>query len=150
MKRMMLFLLAIVLLFAAVAQAEIDTLPDGEYQAVFRTDSSMFRVSEALNNRGTLTVRDGAMTIHISLNSKKILNLFPGTAEEATQENAALLMPTEDEVTYSDGYTETVYGFDVPVPYLDREFDLALIGTKGKWYDHRVSVTDPQPKDGAE
>ena len=46
-------------------------------------------------------------------------------------------------MTYSDGETEEVYGFDVPVPYLDEEFDCALIGTKGKWYDHKVKVTDP-------
>ena len=31
---------------------------------------------------------------------------------------------------------------DIPVPYLDKEFDLALIGTKGTWYDHKVSVSD--------
>ena len=56
-------------------------------------------------------------------------------------------MPTEDEVTYEDGYTETVYGFDVPVPFLDREFDLALIGTKVKWYDHKVSLSELLPLD---
>ena len=33
----------------------------------------------------------------------------------------------------------------MPVPYLDEEFDVALIGKKGKWYDHKVSVSDPQP-----
>ena len=49
-----------------------------------------------------------------------------------------------DEVTYSDGMTETVNGFDVPVPVLDTEFDLALIGTKGKWYDHKVIVSSPE------
>ena len=26
---------------------------------------------------------------------------------------------------------------------LGEEFDLALIGTKGKWYDHKVSVSNP-------
>ena len=41
--------------------------------------------------------------------------------------------------------TETVYGFNIPVPYLDQEFDLALIGKKGKWYDHKVSVSNPEP-----
>ena len=41
--------------------------------------------------------------------------------------------------------TEKVYGFDVPVPALEKEFDLALIGTKGKWYDHKVSVSNPVP-----
>ena len=52
-------------------------------------------------------------------------------------------MPTTDTVTYSDGFTDEVYGFDVPVPALDEEFDLALLGTKGNWYDHKVVVSDP-------
>ena len=52
-------------------------------------------------------------------------------------------LQSEDTVTYSDGTTEEVNGFDVPVPALDEEFDLALIGTKGKWYDHKVSVSNP-------
>lgn len=50
-----------------------------------------------------------------------------------------------DTVTYSDGMSEEVNGFNVPVPVLDEEFDLALLGKKGKWYDHKVSVTNPQP-----
>lgn len=29
-------------------------------------------------------------------------------------------------------------------PALDEEFDLALIGTKGKWYDHKVRVSNPE------
>lgn len=118
-------------------------LPDGVYTAEFSTDSSMFHVSEACDGKGTLTVKDGVMTIHISLGSKKILNLYPGLAEDAAKEGAVLLEPTTDTVTYSDGMTEEVYGFDVPVPVIGEEFDLALIGTKGKWYDHKVKVSDP-------
>ncbi|HBA47822.1 MAG TPA: iron transporter [Lachnospiraceae bacterium] len=118
-------------------------LADGIYTADFTTDSSMFRVNETCEGKGTLTVENGEMTIHISLESKKIINLSPGLAEDAEKEGAKLLMPTEDTVTYSDGLTEEVYGFDVPVPYLGEEFDLALIGTKGKWYDHKVSVSNP-------
>lgn len=106
-------------------------LADGVYTAEFQTDSSMFHVSEACEGKGTLTVENGEMTIHISLASKKILNLYCGLAEDAAKEGAELLMPTEDTVTYSDGLTEEVYGFDVPVPAIDQEFDLALIGTKG-------------------
>ena len=120
-------------------------LPDGTYTAEFRTDSSMFHVSEACDSKGTLTVENGKMTIHISLGSKKIVNLYPGLARDAEKEGAKLLAPTEDKVTYSDGMTEEVYGFDVPVPSLEKEFDLALIGTKGKWYDHKVSVSNPVP-----
>lgn len=125
-------------------------LPDGVYAAEFSTDSSMFHVSEACDGKGTLTVKDGVMTIHISLGSKKILNLYPGLAEDAAKDGAVLLAPTTDTVTYSDGMTEEVYGFDVPVPVIGEEFDLALIGTKGKWYDHKVKVSDPVAEGAAD
>ena len=125
-------------------------LADGVYTAEFSTDSSMFHVSEACDGKGTLTVKDGVMTIHISLGSKKILNLYPGLAEDAAKDGAVLLQPTTDTVTYSDGMTEEVYGFDVPVPVIGEEFDLALIGTKGKWYDHKVKVSDPVAEDSRE
>lgn len=128
------------------AQNEAQLL-DGVYTAEFSTDSSMFHVSEACDGKGTLTVKDGVMTIHISLGSKKILNLYPGLAEDAAKDGAVLLEPTTDTVTYSDGMTEEVYGFDVPVPVIGEEFDLALIGTKGKWYDHKVKVSDPVAED---
>ena len=125
-------------------------LPDGVYTAEFSTDSSMFHVSEACDGKGTLTVKDGVMTIHISLGSKKILNLYSGLAEDAAKDGAVLLEPTTDTVTYSDGMTEEVYGFDVPVPVIGEEFDLALIGTKGKWYDHKVKVSDPVAEGAAD
>ena len=87
------------------------------------------------------------MTVHITLNSKNIVQLFLGSAEDAQKDGADLIDPSETtEITYSDGSApEEVYSFDVPVPTLDDEFDLALIGTKGKWYDHKVTVSDPQP-----
>ncbi|MCI6886964.1 MAG: hypothetical protein MR868_06905 [Lachnospiraceae bacterium] len=119
-------------------------LPDGTYTAEFRTDSGMFHVNEACDGKGTLTVQDGKMTIHVSLTSKNIVNLYPGLAEDAGKEGAELLEPTEDTVTYSDGMKETVHGFDIPVPVLDEEFDLALLGKKGTWYDHKVCVTNPE------
>ena len=119
-------------------------LEDGTYTAEFKTDSGMFHVNEANDGKGTLTVKDGKMTIHVSLVSKNIVNLFEGTSEDAQKDGAELLGPTTtDTVTYSDGMTEEVYGFDIPVPELDKEFDVALIGTKGVWYDHKVSVTNP-------
>lgn len=83
------------------------------------------------------------MTIHVSLVSKKIVNLFAGTAEDAQKDGAEIIEPTTDTVKYSDGYTEEVYGFDIPVPAIGEEFDVALLGEKGKWYDHKVSVKDP-------
>lgn len=124
-------------------------LPDGMYTAEFTTDSSMFHVNEAYDNKGILTVKDGQATIHITLTSKKIVNLFLGTAEDAQKDGAELLEPTTDTVDYEDGTTDEAYGFDVPVPALDEEFDLALIGTKGEWYDHKVKVSNPQPQEDA-
>ena len=121
------------------------SLEDGVYTAEFDTDSGMFHVSEACDGKGTLTVQDGAMTIHVSLASKNIVNLYPGLAEDAQKEGAEVLEPTTDSVTYSDGITEEVYGFDIPVPALAEEFDLALLGTKGTWYDHKVIVSNPEP-----
>ena len=121
------------------AEEPAPALPDGVYTAEFNTDSSMFHANEACEGKGTLTVKDGSMTIHVSLASKSIVNLFYGLAEDAQKDGAELLQPTTDTVTYSDGLS------DVPVPALDTEFDVALIGKKGVWYDHKVSVTDPVP-----
>ena len=129
------------------ADEEQAALEDGTYTAEFQTDSSMFHVNEAMDGKGTLTVEDGKMTIHISLVSKNIVNLFEGTAEDAQKDGAELLQPTTDTINYSDGTSDEVYGFDVPVPALDKEFDLALIGKKGTWYDHKVSVSNPEPKE---
>ena len=125
-------------------QAAGIALADGVYLADFETDSSMFHANEACDGKGTLTVKDGKMTFHVSLASKNIVNLFVGKAEDAQKDGAELLEPTTDEVTYSDGETEEVYGFDIPVEAVDEEFDLALLGTKGTWYDHVVSISNPE------
>ena len=124
----------------SAAASSARTLEDGTYTAEFDTDSSMFHVNEASDGKGTLTVEDGQMTLHISLQSKKIINLYVGMAADAPDHEADWLQPTTDTVTYSDGTSEEVYGFDVPVEALDTDFQLAILGTKGKWYDHTVSV----------
>ena len=58
-----------------------------------------------------------------------------GTKEEAAKADSSSWIPF---VTDNNGK----YTYTVPVEALDQEFDLALIGTKGKWYDHKVSVSD--------
>ena len=127
----------------AVISGGTAALADGVYTAEFTTDSAMFHVNEANNGKGVLTVKNGAMIIHVSLTSKNIVNLFAGTAEDAQKSGAKLLMPTTDTVTYSDGTKEEVNGFDVPVPVIGKEFDLALYGKKGTWYDHKATVSNP-------
>ena len=131
---------------AASEPAAEAALPDGVYTADFDTDSSMFHANEANDGKGTLTVKDGQMTFHVSLASKKIVNLYVGMAADAEANKTAWLIPTVDTVTYADGTTEEVYGYDIPVEALDTDFQLALLGTKGKWYDHVVSVRDAVEK----
>ena len=129
---------------AAFASAE-SALPDGVYTADFDTDSSMFHANEANDGKGTLTVKDGQMTFHVSLVSKKIVNLYVGMAADAEAHETDWLQPTTDTVTYSDGTSDEVYGFDIPVEALDEDFQLAILGSKGKWYDHTVRVANAQP-----
>ena len=125
-------------------QTALPALEDGIYTAEFHTDSGMFHVNEAMEGKGTLTVQDGKMTLHVTLASKGILNLFVGKAEDAVKDGAVILEHTEDPVTYKDGFSETVYGFDIPIEVIGEDFDLALIGKNGVWYDHVVSVTNPE------
>lgn len=128
------------------APAPAAALPDGVYTAKFNTDSSMFHANEACDGKGTLTVENGQMTFHVSLASTHIVNLYLGKASDAADHEADWLQPTTDTVTYSDGTSEEVYGFDIPVSAVDADFDLAILGTKGKWYDHVVSVRDAVEK----
>ncbi len=128
---------------AEVSESE-PVLEDGTYTAEFNTDSSMFRVNETCDGKGTLTVKDGKMTMHVTLLSKNIVHLFVGTTDDAKKDGADLLEPTIDTVTYADGTTEEVHGFDIPISVINEKFDLALIGTKGVWYDHKVSVDNPE------
>ena len=121
-------------------------ISNGEYEVDVATDSSMFHLNETADGKATLTVTDEGATVHMTLVSKRIVNLYAGTVEQAEADEAGWIQPTTDTVTYDDGYTEEVYGFDVPVPVLDEPFDVAILGVKGKWYDHTVTVSSPNDK----
>lgn len=86
----------------------------------------MFHVNDAYDNKGTLTVKDGKATIHVTLTSTHIVNLFLGTAKDASKDKAELLEPTVETVDYGDGTTEEVNAFDIPVPVLMRNLTLHL------------------------
>ena len=142
-KFLLVLSLLLVFISCTVVYSQDEPLEDGVYSAVFTTDSSMFNLCETSEGRGTLTVKNGEMVLHATLSSKNHLHLFLGLAEDAKKEGAELLDPTIDKVVYSDGFADEVHGFDIPVHYLNEDFDLALVGKKGKWYDHKVSVSDP-------
>lgn len=119
-------------------------LEDGSYMVDFDTDSSMFHVNEAMNGQARLTVKNGTAMLYLVMPSKNVLNLYEGVAEDADADEAYWINPVTALVTYDDGITEEVFGFYVPVYVMDEEFDLALVGKKEIWYDHKVSISNPQ------
>ena len=127
------------------ASEEQTVLEDGIYTADFNTDSSMFHVNETKDGRGILVVTGGRMAIHVLLASTNIVNLYYGTAEDAQKKGAELLKPTVEYFQHSDGTWDEANSFNIPVPYFDKEYDVALLGKKGTWYDHKVSVSNPSP-----
>lgn len=125
-------------------------LEDGVYTVDVDTDSSMFHLNEAMDGKGELTVENGKMMLHITLTSKKIVNMYMGTkedAEAAEKAGEALIDPVTDTVTYDDGDTDEVYGFILPIEALDQPITVAIIGTHDNWYTHEVTVTNPVPKE---
>lgn len=120
-------------------------LEDGIYSAKFETDSGMFKINETKEGRGILTVKDGKMTMEIVLSGDGIVGLYEGLAKDAKNDEKNRINCSKVTVKYDDGSEEEVNSFVIDVPALDKEFDLALIGKKEKWYDHKVIVSDVKP-----
>lgn len=120
-------------------------LEDGIYSAKFETDSGMFKINETKEGRGILTVKDGKMTMEIVLSGDGIVGLYEGLAKDAKNDDKNRINCSKVTVKYDDGSEEEVNSFVIDVPVLDKEFDLALIGKKEKWYDHKVIVSDVKP-----
>jgi len=125
-------------------------LDDGAYMVNFDTDNSMFHVNETMDGKALLTVEGGMGNLHLVMPSKNVLNLYLGMADDAKDNESDWINPSTETVTYDDGLSEEVYAFDVPVSVMDDEFDLALIGKKEVWYDHKVSISNPEPVDASE
>ena len=70
----------------------------------FDTDSSMFHVNEAYEGKGTLTVKDGQMTIHVSLSRKGLSESFHGKRQRMHRKTEqSFLQPTTETVDLGDG-----------------------------------------------
>ena len=126
-------------------------LADGVYTVDVTTDGGMFRPNEALEGKGTLTVEDGQMTAHITLSGTGFSKLFPGSAEEAKKEGAAVIDAVKDSVTYPDGFADTANGFDIPIAALDEDLPFAAMGKKsGSWFDHTIRIRSEERRVGKE
>ena len=125
-------------------QVVTGALADGIYTVDVETDPGMFKLNEAMEGKGTLTVENGKMTVHFTLSGKGFNKLFLGSAEDAQKEDAAVIDCVEDTVNYSDGTTDTANGFDVEVAELDADIAVAAMGKKsGNWFDHTIRVSNP-------
>ena len=127
------------------ASAKLD-LADGTYSCKFTTDSSMLKINPELKNEASLTVKDGKATAHCVLSGTGYLKLFLGSKEDAPNKESEHISYTEESLKYSDGTTDKVYAFDIPVPVIDEEYAIATVGKKGTWYDHKVKVSEVKKK----
>ena len=104
-----------------------DQLESGSWPIKVDTDTSMFRVADAI-----LMVDNGTMTAKLTLGGKGYEKLYMGTAEEAAAAADADCAFYEENADGSFAYT-------VAVPVLNAEVDCAAWSIrKEKWYGHKI------------
>ena len=104
-----------------------DQLENGSWPIEVDTDTSMFRVADAV-----LMVDNGTMTAKLTLGGKGYEKLYMGTAEEAAAAADADCAFYEENADGSFAYT-------VEVPVLNAEVDCAAWSIrKEKWYGHKI------------
>lgn len=104
-----------------------DQLENGSWPIEVDTDTSMFRVADAV-----LMVDNGTMTAKLTLGGKGYEKLYMGTAEEAAAAADADCAFYEENSNGSFAYT-------VEVPVLNAEVDCAAWSIrKEKWYGHKI------------
>ena len=101
-----------------------DALQDGDYEVAIESSSSMFKIHSAV-----IHVKDGAMTMDMTLEGTSYLFLYPGTPEEAAQADA-------EDFIYFDIDEDGLYTYiGFPVEALDQGFQCAAFSkNKEKWY----------------
>ena len=106
--------------------------------------SSASSVASSASSEAVSSVAESAVSEAASesaaASSARALEDGTYTAEFDTDSSMFHVNEASDGKGTLTGTSEEVYGFDVPVEALDTDFQLAILGTKGKWYDHTVSV----------
>lgn len=113
-------------------------LVDGSYEIGVECSSSMFKVVKAV-----LTVKDGSMSVDMTMGGTGYMFLYPGTTDEAAKADA------EDFVYYTeeDG-VDTFRNF--PLEELDKEFQCAAFSkNKQKWYPRTMLLESATLPSGA-
>jgi len=104
-------------------------IEEGTYDVKVESSSRFFRIES-----GSLTVKDGKMSVKIQLDSSSYELIYPGTGEEAASADASdYVKITEDEEGWSV--------FTLPVESLDAGFPCAAFSIKKqKWYDRTLLI----------
>ena len=107
-----------------------DMLKDGEYDITGLSSSSMFKIVSA-----KLVVKDGKLTVTMTMGEKGYLYVYPGTPEEAVAAAEDSYIPfVENEAG------EHTFTFEIPA--LDSEVKCAAFSKKKeKWYDRSLCFT---------
>ena len=104
-----------------------DMMENGSYPIEVDTDTSMFRVADAI-----LTVNDGTMTAKLTLGGKGYEKLYMGTAEEAAA-------ASDGDCAFYEENADGSFAYTVAVPVLNAEVDCAAWSIrKEKWYGHKI------------
>lgn len=105
-----------------------ENIKEGTYPINVSSSSSMFRVVDA-----QLTVKDGAMSVVLTLSGQGYEKLYVGTSEEA-------LADSDDKCAYFVENEEGLYTYEIPVEALNVDADVCAWSIKKQqWYD-RVLV----------
>ncbi len=103
------------------------SLNDGEYPVAVNSSSSMFRVEKAM-----LQVKEGKMSLRITMGGKGYAYVYPGKAEEAARAEPAACIPYEED-------EEGAHSFTLPLDALDEPFPCAAFSkNKELWYDRTL------------
>lgn len=101
-----------------------DEIKDGVYQVKVDSSSGMFQVTAC-----ELTVKDGAMSVVMTMSGTGYLKLYMGTGMDAVQAAEAEYIPFAEA---KDG----THTYNVPVAALDMGIDCSAFSKrKEKWYD---------------
>ena len=98
-------------------------LADGSYEIGVECSSSMFKVTKAV-----LKVKDGAMSVDMTMSSTGYMFLYPGTTEDAAKADA------EDFIYYTEDADGNTFR-NFPIEELDKEFQCSAFSRKKQqWY----------------
>ena len=104
-----------------------DQLENGSWPIEVDTDTSMFRVADAV-----LMVDNGTMTAKLTLGGKGYEKLYMGTAEEAAA-------AADADCAFYEENADSSFAYTVEVPVLNAEVDCAAWSIrKEKWYGHKI------------